>query len=111
MKRKLALAPRIVAYSVNEGYASVSISLAARVKKEGNHRGVCFAGSVPEERLMRRVAQIGGGKIFGGYEFVTSSAFSLGDRFRSRSIAARVMAGLGYATHGWRLARQAKTAA
>ena len=70
-----------------------------------------FAGSVPDERLMRRVAQIGGGKIFGGYEFVTSNAFSLGDRFRSRSVTARVVAELGYATHGWRLARQAETAA
>ena len=40
-----------------------------------------FAGSVPEWRLMRRVAQIGGGKIFGGEAFVVSTAFALGDRF------------------------------
>ena len=70
-----------------------------------------FAGSVPEGRLMRRVAQIGGGKIFGGYEFVSSRAFSLGDRFRSRSVAARAVDELGYATHGWRLAKQAMAAA
>ena len=60
---------------------------------------------------MRRVVQIGGGKIFGGYEFVTSRAFSLGDRFRSRSVAARAVDELGYATHGWRLAKQAMAAA
>jgi len=69
-----------------------------------------FEGTVPEERLLRRVAQIGGGKIFGSEVFVVSMAFSLGDRFRSRSIAARAVEGLGYATHGWRLAR-AETAA
>jgi hypothetical protein len=60
---------------------------------------------VPEERLLRKVAQIGGGKIFGSEVFVVSMAFSLGDRFRSQSIAARTVEGLGYATHGWRLAR------
>ena len=64
-----------------------------------------FAGSVPELRLMRRVAQIGGGKIFGSEAFVVSMAFALGDRFRSRSVSARVVSELGYATHGWRLAR------
>ena len=64
-----------------------------------------FEGTVPEERLLRRVAQIGGGKIFGSEVFVVSMAFSLGDRFRSRSIAARTVDGLGYATHGWRLAK------
>ena len=31
-------------------------------------------GSVPEERLMRRVAQIGAGKIFGSLAFVTATA-------------------------------------
>jgi len=69
-----------------------------------------FEGSVPEERLLRRVAQIGGGKIFGSEAFVVSMAFSLGDRFRSRSVCARAVEEIGYATHGWRLAR-AETAA
>jgi hypothetical protein len=54
---------------------------------------------------MRRVAQIGGGKIFGSEAFVASAAFALGDRFRSRSVTARAVGELGYATHGWRLAR------
>ena len=69
-----------------------------------------FEGTVPEERLLRRVAQIGGGKIFGSEVFVVSMAFSLGDRFQSRSIAARAVEGLGYATHGWRLARAERAA-
>ena len=64
-----------------------------------------FAGTVPEWRLMRRVAQIGGGKMFGSEAFVVSAAFALGDKFRSRSVAAREVEGLGYATHGWRLAK------
>ena len=55
---------------------------------------------------MRRVAQIGDGKIFGGFEFVTEAAFALGDRFRSRGVPARAVGELGFATHGWRLAKQ-----
>ena len=66
-----------------------------------------FAGSVPNGRLMRRVAQIGDGKIFGSFEFVTEAAFALGDRFRSRGAPARAVGELGFATHGWRLAKQA----
>ena len=70
-----------------------------------------FAGSVPDGRLMRRVAQIGAGKIFGSLAFVTAAAFALGDRFRSRSVVAREVGELGYATHGWRLAKAAERAA
>ena len=70
-----------------------------------------LAGSVPDERLMRRVAQIGAGKIFGSREFVVSEACALGDRFRSRSVAARQVGELGYATHGWRLAEAEEKAA
>ena len=65
-----------------------------------------FAGSVPDGRLTRRVAQIGGGKIFGSEEFVAAMAFALGDRFRARRVIARVVEELGYATHGWRLAKE-----
>ena len=64
-----------------------------------------YAGSVPDGRLMRRVAQIGDRKIFGSVEFVRETAFALGDRFRSRSVAARAVGELGFATHGWRLAK------
>jgi len=42
--------------------------------------------------------------------FVVSMVFALGNRFRSRSVCARAVEELGYATHGWRLAR-AETAA
>ena len=68
--------------------------------------GERFAGSVPDGWLMRRVAQIGDGKIFGSLEFVTEAAFALGDRFRSRGAPARAVGELGFATHGWKLAKQ-----
>ena len=75
-----------------------------------------FAGTVPgwaavEARLMRRVAQIGDGKIFGSFAFVTDAAFALGDRFRSRCVTAKAVEELGYATHGWRLAKMAEEVA
>ena len=70
------------------------------------------AGSVPgwaavEARLMRRVVQIGEGKIFGSRGFVFDAVVAFGDRLRSRSVTAREVDGLGFATHGWRLARMA----
>ena len=65
-----------------------------------------FAGPVPDGWLMRRVAQIGGGKIFGSERFVVAMAFALGDRFRARCVLARAVEGLGFATHGWRLAKE-----
>ena len=64
-----------------------------------------FAGSVPDQMLMRRVAQIGDGKIFGSLGFATETAFALRDRFSARSVVAREVGELGYATHGWRLAK------
>ena len=36
-----------------------------------------------------------------------SEAFALGDRFRSRHVSARPVEELGFATHGWRLAKEA----
>ena len=61
---------------------------------------------VSKRRLMRRVAQIGGGKIFGSEGFVVATVFALGDRFRARRVPARAVEELGYATHGWRLAKE-----
>ena len=71
------------------------------------------AGSIPgweevEARLARRVVQIGEGKIFGSRNFVFDAVAALGDRFRSRSVTAREVELLGFATHGWRLARMAE---
>ena len=65
-----------------------------------------FAGPVPEERLMRRVTQLGGGKIFGSETFVVEMVFAFGDRFRARHVPARAVEDMGFATHGWRLAKE-----
>ena len=69
-----------------------------------------FAGPVPEEVGMRRIAQIGGGKLFGSAEFVTRWIFGFGDRLRSRSTCARPVGDLAYSSHGWRLAKEEKAA-
>jgi REP element-mobilizing transposase RayT len=67
---------------------------------------VSYAGPVPEERMKRRVAQIGGGKIFGSAAFVLEMVFALGERFKARHVPARAVEDIGFATHGWRLAKE-----
>ena len=62
------------------------------------------AGSVPEGRLLTRIAQIGAGKVFGSLAFVNEKASDLGHRFKTRSVAAHPVGEIGYSTHGWRLA-------
>ncbi len=56
------------------------------------------AGSVPDGKLMRRVAQIGGGKIFGSREYVRRWLFEFGDRLRGGGI--HPAGELGYSSHG-----------
>ena len=65
-----------------------------------------FAGSVPDRRLERRVAQIGGGTIFGSAAFVVDMVVALRDRFRAQRVPARAVEDMGFATHGWRLAKK-----
>ena len=65
-----------------------------------------FSGSVPEGWLMRRVAQIGGGKVFGSEAFVVATVYALGSRFQTRHVPARAIGELDYATHGWKLAKE-----
>ena len=76
---------------------------------EDDEKSEGFAGSVPEEgALMRRVAQIGAGKVFGSLSFVMQMLFALGDRIRTRSAAAHPVGTGGYSFHGWRLAKAAE---
>ena len=69
-----------------------------------------FAGSVPAEGLMRRVAQIGSGTIFGSAAFVVDMVVALRDRFRAQRVPARAVEDMGFSTHGWRLAKKAALA-
>ena len=84
---------------------------------------VPFAGSVPDGRLLRRVAQIGGGIIFGSFEFVRGEAMRHGACFKARHVGPKAVFSGGegglspeegglspagaYASHGWRLAKVA----
>ena len=71
-----------------------------------------LAGCVPEAALLRRVAQVGNGKIFGGYAFVMRMIFGFGDCFAGHPTPRPVFAGVSrgvspveaYASHGWRKA-------
>ena len=60
---------------------------------------------------MRRVAQISSGKIFGSAAFVAEKLGRFADRVRSRSARAREVEGIGFASHGWRLAAMLDKAA
>ena len=64
-------------------------------------------GTVPEALLLRRIAQIGAGKVFGSQAFVSEKAGALGHCFKARSVAAHPVDEIGYSTHGWRLAKAA----
>ena len=69
------------------------------------------AGAVPAEWWLRRVAQIGAGKVFGSVGFVLRIVTAQGERFRSRGVGAHPVGGIGYTTHGWRLAEREGRAA
>ena len=62
------------------------------------------ASMVSDDWCLRRVVQIGAGKVFGDKCFVIEVAFALGDRFKAGSVGAHRVDELGWSTHGWRLA-------
>lgn len=66
---------------------------------------VPFAGFVPaDELLLRRIAQIGEGKVLGSIEFVKNVTSSLGHLFPGRAIPRPIVELKLYSTHGHRLA-------
>ena len=67
--------------------------------------GGVAAGSVPRGWWMRKVAQIGAGKVFGSAEFVMKKASGLGHLFPAKRVTARAVGEIGFATHGWKLAK------
>ena len=54
---------------------------------------------------MRKVAQIGAGKVFGSMAFVMKKASGLGHLFPAKRVVARAVGEIGFATHGWKLAK------
>ena len=67
--------------------------------------GGAAAGSVPRGWWMRKVAQIGAGKVFGSAAFVMRKASGLGHLFPAKRVVARAVGEIGFATHGWKLAK------
>ena len=72
---------------------------------EGSPRTSPLEGSVPKAWWMRKVAQIGAGKVFGSAAFVAKKASGLGHLFPAKRVVARAVGEIGFATHGWKLAK------
>ena len=72
----------------------------------GSLEGVLESGVVPPEwkLLTKWIAQVSSGKILGSEEFVTEMLRRFSDRVRSRRARARKVEGIGFASHGWKLA-------
>ena len=66
--------------------------------------GEDVVSKIPGDWCLRRIVQIGAGKVFGDERFVMVSAFALGDRFKAGSVGAHRVEEIGWSTHGWRLA-------
>ena len=65
-----------------------------------------FNGDISgERRLLMRVVQVGEGKVFGSFEFVRDAAATMKKQLNVISVSVREVEELGYATHGWRLAK------
>ena len=71
----------------------------------------CGDSPLEERSLMRRIAQIAGGRILGSAGFVAEMLGLFAERVRSRSARARAVEGVGFASHGWRLAARQVEAA
>ena len=61
--------------------------------------------------LMKRIAQVSSGKILGSAAFVAEMLGVFAEKVRSRRARARRVKGLGFASHGWRLALELEKAA
>ena len=70
-----------------------------------------FSGCLPAEAgLVRRVAQISEGKIYGSDEFVRRWIIGFGDRFNAAHVSAHAVGEIGFSSHGWRIAAKAEKA-
>ena len=67
-----------------------------------------FAGCLPagERALLVRAVQLGEGKVYGSEGFVRRWLVGLGELFWSRSACAHAVGGLGFSSHGWKIAKR-----
>ena len=68
-------------------------------------------GPRSKEAATRRIAQVSCGKILGSAAFVAEMLGVFAQKVRSRSARARRVGGLGFASHGWKLAKELEKAA
>ena len=61
-------------------------------------------GCLPVGALMRRVAQLGEGKIYGSREFVRRWIAGMGSKFNAAHVSGHAVGELGFSSHGWRIA-------
>jgi len=64
----------------------------------------CFYNG--DEALARRMVQLGEGKIYGSEAFVRRWVVGLGELFVARRVGAHEVSGMGYSSHGWRIAKR-----
>jgi len=69
-----------------------------------------FSGCHPMEAMMRKVVQLGAGKIYGSEEFVRRWIVGLGNKFAAAHVGAHAVGEIGFSSHGWRLAAKAERA-
>ena len=76
---------------------------------DGGLRCENVGADVVGRALMRRVPQLGEGKIYGSAEFVGRWIAGLGDKFPAAHVCVRAVGEIGFASHGWRIAEKAKS--
>ena len=76
---------------------------------DGGLRCENVGADVVGRALMRRVPQLGEGKIYGSVEFVGRWITGLGDKFPAAHVRTRAVGEIGFASHGWRIAERAKS--
>lgn len=71
-----------------------------------------FVGFDPIEKgvVMKRVAQVASGTLFGSKAFVERWIFGFGNRFSAAMVVPHAVGEVGFSSHGWRLAQKAEKA-
>ena len=93
------------AHLIRQGPAAAPVSAEPAAGAASSAAGASGSGTGPGAWWLRRVAQVGAGKVFGSAGFVLRTASALGDRFRAKGVGAHPVGAIGFSTHGWRLAK------
>ena len=81
------------------------------VWQRNNAKTEVFSGCHPDgDALLRRVVQLGSGTIYGSDVFVMRWIVRLGDKFPAAHVGVHAVGGMGFSSHGWRIAKEAEKA-